>query len=67
VRVSLNAAALTTLSALLVWKSVAQSMGRKATADALALGQYLSLECVTCHQASGRAVGGVPAIVGRPL
>lgn len=29
-----------------------------------ALGEYLSSECVTCHQISGRVVGGVPAIVG---
>lgn len=31
-----------------------------------ALGEYLSSECVTCHQKSGRQVGGVPAIVGWP-
>ena len=30
-----------------------------------ALGQFLSLECVTCHQASGR-FQGIPAIVGWP-
>lgn len=30
------------------------------------LGQYLSSECVTCHQMSGRASGGVPQIVGWP-
>jgi cytochrome c553 len=29
-----------------------------------ALGEYLSAECVTCHQLSGRVVGGVPAIIG---
>lgn len=34
-------------------------------ADA-ALGEYLSASCVTCHQKSGRVVGGVPAIVGWP-
>jgi cytochrome c553 len=28
------------------------------------LGQHLSSECVACHQLSGRAVGGVPPIVG---
>jgi cytochrome c553 len=40
-----------------------------APADAAgdrALGQYLSSECTTCHQTSGRQVGGIPAIVGRP-
>jgi cytochrome c553 len=31
-----------------------------------ALGEYLSSECVACHQASGQQVGGVPAIVGWP-
>jgi len=31
-----------------------------------ALGEYLSSECVTCHQISGRQVGAVPAIVGLP-
>ena len=30
------------------------------------LGQHLSSECVTCHQASGRQSAGVPAIVGWP-
>jgi cytochrome c553 len=29
------------------------------------LGQYLSSECVACHQLSGRAQG-IPAIVGKP-
>jgi cytochrome c553 len=31
-----------------------------------ALGEYLSSECVTCHQVSGRQVGGIPAIIGLP-
>lgn len=31
-----------------------------------ALGEYLSFECTTCHQTSGRQVGGIPAIVGKP-
>jgi cytochrome c553 len=30
------------------------------------LGQYLSAECVTCHQISGTATGGVPSITGWP-
>jgi len=30
------------------------------------LGQYLSAECVACHQISGTAVGGVPPITGWP-
>jgi cytochrome c553 len=30
----------------------------------VALGEYLSAECVTCHQLSGVATAGIPAIVG---
>lgn len=30
------------------------------------LGRYLASECVTCHQLSGQAAAGVPAIVGWP-
>ena len=30
------------------------------------LGQYLSAECVGCHQISGQASAGVPPIVGWP-
>ncbi len=29
-----------------------------------ALGEYLSAECVTCHQLSGKSVGAIPPIVG---
>jgi cytochrome c553 len=36
-----------------------------AAADA-ALGAYLSGECTACHQLSGRASGGIPAISGMP-
>jgi cytochrome c553 len=31
-----------------------------------ALGEYLSNECVACHQISGKPVGGIPPIVGVP-
>lgn len=31
-----------------------------------AFGEYLSSECVTCHQVSGRQTAGIPAIVGLP-
>jgi cytochrome c553 len=34
-----------------------------ATGD-MALGEYLSGECVTCHQLSGAVTAGVPSIVG---
>jgi cytochrome c553 len=43
------------------------AMAQVATANPKgdrALGEYLSAECVTCHQLSGRVVGGVPAIIG---
>ena len=30
------------------------------------LGQYLSSECVTCHQATGKVADGLPPIVGWP-
>lgn len=30
------------------------------------LGAYLSSQCTTCHQLSGRTVGGVPSIVAWP-
>lgn len=36
-----------------------------AAAD-VALGEYLSAECVTCHQLSGAVTGGIPAITGLP-
>jgi cytochrome c553 len=29
-----------------------------------ALGEYLSSECVTCHQLSGRPQTGIPSIIG---
>jgi cytochrome c len=31
-----------------------------------ALGQYLSSECVTCHQVTGQHSGGIPPITGLP-
>jgi cytochrome c553 len=31
-----------------------------------ALGEYLSSLCVTCHQISGKAVGGIPPIIAWP-
>ncbi len=37
----------------------------RASGD-LAFGQYLSSECVTCHQLSGR-FDGIPPIVGWPV
>lgn len=30
------------------------------------LGEYLSNQCTTCHQLSGKSVGGIPPIIGWP-
>jgi cytochrome c553 len=42
------------------------SGGGAARAGDIALGEYLSSGCLTCHQKSGHVTGGVPAIVGWP-
>lgn len=51
-----------------VWSAVphvtASASGEPAKGDR-ALGEYLSAECVTCHQMSGD-FKGIPAIVGWP-
>jgi cytochrome c553 len=31
-----------------------------------AFGEYLAGECTACHQVSGRATAGIPAIIGYP-
>jgi cytochrome c553 len=49
-----------------VWAAVAVLLtGGAAGASDRALGQYLSSECVTCHQLSGN-YQGIPPIVGWP-
>jgi cytochrome c553 len=40
------------------------SMAQRKAAGDKALGQYLSAECVTCHQLSGKSVGAIPPIIG---
>jgi cytochrome c553 len=53
---------LPTLAAVLVWVA-----GLRPCAGAdVALGEYLSAQCVICHQLSGSVAGGIPAIVGLP-
>lgn len=54
----------------MVWRSICwgiitvSAMSNSVAADdKLAFGEYLSGECVTCHQVSG-ADKGIPAIVG---
>lgn len=44
----------------------AQTLATSSKKGDRELGQYLSSECVTCHQASGQQTGGVPAITGWP-
>jgi len=51
------------VAAVLVPLSFAPASG--LTAGDRALGEYLSSECVTCHQLSGR-YQGIPPIVGWP-
>jgi cytochrome c553 len=52
------------MSAALAGLSAAPATLSHASGDR-ALGQYLSSECVTCHQVSGR-FDGIPPIVGWP-
>ncbi len=40
--------------------ALSQAKGDKA------LGEYLSSECVSCHQISGKSAGAIPPIVGLP-
>jgi cytochrome c553 len=54
-----------TLGALMVMGSVSLSRSSTSKGDK-AFGEYLSGECVACHQKSGKVVGGIPAIVGWP-
>jgi cytochrome c553 len=51
--------------ALAAGVAVASAPALTAEGDA-ALGEYLSSECVTCHQVSGQVSGGVPSIVAWP-
>ena len=54
-----HVAALATLLGLIAFAGSATAAGDRA------LGEYLSSECVTCHQLSGR-YQGIPPIVGWP-
>lgn len=47
-------------AALLLVAAPVQAAGDKA------LGEYLSSECTSCHQLSGRSTGGIPPIIGWP-
>lgn len=52
-------AAFAALATLVGWAETGRAAGDRA------LGEYLSSECVTCHQLSGR-YQGIPPIVGWP-
>ena len=43
---------------------IGTSRGAEAVAGDVAFGQYLSSECVTCHQLSGKTDGSIPSIIG---
>ncbi len=45
---------------------MAVSNTRVMAAGDRALGEYLSSECVACHQVTGQHAGGIPPIVGLP-
>lgn len=53
------------LAFVLATASAGLFFGRAPAAGDKALGEYLSSECVTCHQLSGRSTG-IPPIVGLP-
>lgn len=55
-----RAACLAPCAALLALATPVQAAGDRA------LGQYLSSECTSCHQLSGRSTGGIPPIIGWP-
>lgn len=44
----------------------AQATTRPASKGDRELGEYLASQCTTCHQLSGKSVGGIPPIVGWP-
>lgn len=44
----------------------ASSDAKPAPKGDAAFGEYLSGTCVTCHQVSGKATGGIPPIVAWP-
>jgi cytochrome c553 len=48
------------LVASMLAPALAQAAGDRA------LGQYLSAECTTCHQISGRVTGNIPQIIAWP-
>jgi cytochrome c553 len=64
----LQARALLWSSAVTMMIAIAASSMAESRASAgdRAFGEYLSGECVTCHQMSGRSADGIPAIVAWP-
>ncbi|MGE0287709.1 MAG: cytochrome c [Bradyrhizobium sp.] len=58
--------AATRAAALLIAAGFASRVASAEIKGDRELGQYLSSQCTTCHQISGRSVGGVPSIVAWP-
>lgn len=61
---TLRPLAIALTGALAAWAGLVTAEARNAKGDR-AFGEYLSSECVTCHQVSGRH-DGIPPIVGWP-
>ena len=57
---------LTILPLALLLTLVAAAHAQVSSGGDRELGQYLSAECMACHQSSGQATAGVPGIVGWP-
>ena len=55
------------LFAILIVSSLNIQSPALAQAGDKAFGEYLSSECVTCHQTSGKSVGAIPPIIGWPI
>jgi cytochrome c553 len=49
---------------MIISATVTFPIGGSQAAGDKALGEYLSSECVTCHQLSGREQPGIPSIIG---
>lgn len=62
-RAGLRSAIFAMLATAFAGPAGASNEVRKGDRD---LGEYLSSECVTCHQVTGRAVGAVPPIIAWP-
>lgn len=46
--------------------AIANANAQKAGTGDRELGEYLSNQCTTCHQISGKSTGAIPPIIGWP-